>query len=696
MTGGTRSGAVAPDMTRDFTIAVDIGGTFTDLIGYDAREGRFLHAKSLSTPQDLVEGILACVERSGGELSGATQVVHGSTVAINTVLESKGARTGLVVTLGTRDVYTIGRGNRPDAYNLFFRRPRPFVPRSLTFEVPERVLATGEVATPLNEDAVAAACAGLREAGVDAVAVCFLHSYANPEHERRAGEIIRRELPAAYVSLSHEILREYREYERTSTTVVNSYIGPVVSRYIDALGGRLRDREFGGELWIMQSSGGVMAPAAAAQRPVAMMESGPVGGIIASAEVARRLGHANVIAFDMGGTTAKASLIRDSAPTVADGYYIGGYAEGHPVLSPVVDVIEVGTGGGSIAWIDEVGALKVGPRSAGAEPGPICYRRGGTEPTITDANVALGRIRPSAFMGGELDLDPAGALAGTAARVAEPLGLEPLTAAHGIVEIATAKMSLAVREVSVAKGYDPRDFVLLASGGAGPLHAVAIARELHIPLVIVPRFPGHFSAVGMLLTDQRHDLVQTIYGRLDQLDAACLEATYREMAARAGELIDVGRLRLEAFLDMRYAGQDFTLPVPLEEQDLSPDGLERIRRRFDEVHQRRYGHHAADEHTEVVNLRVTGFGRRDKPELTDAGGGGGSSEPADRALVHFESGAAPVSAPIYAREELRAGDSFEGPALVEEYASTTVVFAGDLVTVADQLELVVEVRGKHE
>ncbi len=687
--------AVAPGGTRDFTLAVDIGGTFTDLIGYDARARRFLHAKSLSTPRDLVDGILACVQRSGADLSDATQVVHGTTVAINTVLETKGARTGLMVTRGTRDVYSIGRGNRPDAYNLLFRRPRPFVPRSLTFEVPERVLATGEVATPLDEDQVIAACAKLREAGVEAVAVCFLHSYVNPEHERRAGDLIRRELPDTYVSLSHEILREYREYERTSTTVVNSYIGPVVSRYIESLDGRLRDREFRGELWIMQSSGGVMAPGTAAQRPVAMMESGPVGGIVASAQVGRGLGFGNVIAFDMGGTTAKASLIRDSVPTVTDGYYIGGYAEGHPVLSPVVDVIEVGTGGGSIAWIDEVGALKVGPRSAGADPGPICYCRGGTEPTITDANVALGRIRPSAFMGGEFNLDAGLGLAGIAERVAQPLGLDPLAAAHGIVAIAIAKMSLAVREVSVAKGYDPRDFVLIASGGAGPLHAAAIARELHIPQVIVPRFPGHFSAVGMLLTDQRHDLVQTIYARLDQLDTDRTRATYDRMAGRLGELIDAERLRIEAFLDMRYAGQDFTLPVPVDRQDLADDGLRRIRRRFDEVHQRRYGHSAPDERAEVVNLRVTGLGRRERPDLVDAPRPGNASPAPDRALVHFEAGGEPVSAPIFAREGLAPGYELEGPALVEEYASTTVLFAGDRVTVADSLELVIDVHGPH-
>jgi N-methylhydantoinase A len=681
-------------MGNDFSIAVDIGGTFTDLIAYDVAAGRFLHAKTLTTPSDLVDGVLACVEKSGGDLAAATEVVHGSTIAINTVLEAKGSRTALLVTRGTRDVYSIGRGNRPDAYNLFFRRPRPLVSRALTLEVPERMLASGEELAPLDEEAVVAACRELRGADVDAVAVCFLHAYVNPVHEQRAGEIVRLELPGSYVSLSHEIVREYREYERTSTTVINSYVGPIVSRYVDVLSDRLRERGFDGVLWIMQSSGGVMAPETAARRPVAMMESGPVGGIIAAAEVGGQLGFPNVIAFDMGGTTAKASLIRDRTPTVTDGYYIGGYSEGHPVLSPVVDVVEVGTGGGSIAWIDEVGALKVGPRSAGADPGPICYSHGGTQPTITDANVVLGRIRPGAFMGGEMSLDLNGALAGIGERVAVPLGIDTLAAAHGIVEIAIAKMSLAVREVSVAKGFDPRDFVLLACGGAGPLHAVAIARELHIPQVIVPRFPGHFSAVGMLLTDLRHDLVQTIYARLGRVPPERLLATYSEMAARLAELIEPARLRIEAYLDMRYAGQDFTLAVPTDGGELERGELAAIRSRFDQVHQRRYGHHASGEEVEIVNLRVTGLGRREKPQqlprTADAGHRGTSHM---RAPVHFVPGAASVETPVYEREALAPGTQFDGPALVEEYASTTVLFAGDHLTVAPSLELLIDVDG---
>src|SRR5580700_12164308 len=385
-------------------IAVDIGGTFTDLIAFDEHSKRIQHAKSLTTPRDPVEGLINCIRKTDLDPSSIDSLIHGSTIAINTLVERKGATVGLIVTRGTRDVYIIGRGNRPEAYNLFFHRPRPLVPRHRTIEVSERMYASGEIREPLNVECVKAACAELAEGGVEAVAVCFLHSYANPEHERIAGKIIEEALPGRYISLSHEILREYREYERMSTTVVNSYIGPKVGGYVRSLQSKLDTLGFRGELTIMQSNGGVMSPQAAIRRPVMMMESGPVGGIIASAEIGKTLGYKNVISFDMGGTTAKASLVQAGEPTMSEGYYVGGYASGHPVMMPVVDVVEVGAGGGSIAWIDEVGALKVGPQSSGADPGPISYCRGGPEPTITDANVILGRIGVRDFLGGEMRL----------------------------------------------------------------------------------------------------------------------------------------------------------------------------------------------------------------------------------------------------------------------------------------------------
>ena len=470
-------------------VAIDIGGTFTDLIGFDTEAGRFVEAKSLTTPAQLTRGITDCIRKSGLNAAAIDELIHGSTIAINTLIERKGAKTGLIVTRGTRDVYAIGRGNRPEAYNLLFHKHRPLAERHLIREVNERLFATGEVHEKLQAASVEAACATLKTAGVEAVAVCFLHSYANPEHERQAGAMVRAALPDAYLSLSHEILREYREFERTSTTVVNAYIGPKVGGYVRSLKDDLGKVGFRGDLAIMRSNGGVMTPEVATDRPVAMMESGPVGGIIASARVGHALGFPNVISFDMGGTTAKTSLIRDGEPTMAPGYYVGGYASGHPVMLPMIDVVEVGAGGGSIAWIDEIGALKVGPQSAGADPGPICYRGGGTEPTITDANVVLGRLDPDNFLGGQMKLDAEAAARGIREKIAAPLKMELTAAAQAILDISISTMSLAVREVSVKKGFDPRDFVLVAAGGAGPLHIAAVARELHVPKMIIPLFP---------------------------------------------------------------------------------------------------------------------------------------------------------------------------------------------------------------
>src|ERR1700752_3869842 len=515
------------------TVAIDIGGTFTDLVGFDDKAGKFVEAKRLPRPPELTQGILDCIRKSGLKAAAIDELIHGSTGAINTLIERKGALTGLIVTRGTRDVYIIGRGNRPEAYNLLFHKHRPLVSRRLTREADERVLATGEGYAPLDRASVQEACRFLWESGVEAVAVCFLHSYANPEHERAAGEMIRSKLPKAYLSLSHEILREYREFERISTTVVNAYIGPKVGGYVKSLKSSLGDIGFHGDLSIMRSNGGVMTPEVATEHPVAMMESGPVGGIIASARVGHELGYPNVISFDMGGTTAKASLIRAGEPTLAPGYYVGGYASGHPVMLPMIDVVEVGAGGGSIAWLDDVGALKVGPQSAGADPGPICYRGGGTEPTITDANVVLGRLDPDNFLGGQMKLDADAAAHGIAEKIAKPLKIDTIAAAQAIIEIAISKMSLAVREVSVQKGFDPRDFALVASGGAGALHVMAIARELHIPTVIVPQFPSHFSALGMLAADERHDFIRTYYSDLATLDFGELAKVYEEMCDRA-------------------------------------------------------------------------------------------------------------------------------------------------------------------
>jgi len=672
-------------------VAIDIGGTFTDLIGFDDADRRFVQAKSLTTPGELGQGVIDCIRKSALAAAAIDELIHGSTIAINTLIERKGAKTGLVVTRGTRDVYIIGRGNRPEAYSLFFHRHRPLVPRHLTREVDERLLSSGEVHVPLDRAGIAEACRALAAEGVEAVAVCFLHSYVNPEHERIAGDMIRAAMPRAYVSLSHEILREYREFERMSTTVVNAYIGPKVGGYVKALKASLGDIGFRGALSIMRSNGGVMTPEIATARPAAMMESGPVGGIIASAQVGCALGFRNVISFDMGGTTAKASLVREGEPTMAPGYYVGGYASGHPVMLPMIDVVEVGAGGGSIAWLDDVGALKVGPQSAGADPGPICYRGGGNEPTITDANVVLGRLDPDNFLGGEIKLDAEAARRGIEEKIAAPLKLDAIAAAQAIAEIAIAKMSLAVREVSVAKGYDPRDFALVASGGAGPLHVVAIARELYIPKVVVPLFPSHFSALGMLLADERHDFIRTFYCDLATIDFATLLKVHHEMVAQASATLrHAAQAQRQIHLDLRYVGQEFTLQVPVSVETIAAGDRAGIRAAFDALYEHRYAHHSPEEPVEMVNIRLALVGKRPKPVFPRLAASGGA-KPARERAVYFTDPRKASPCPVYQRETLGAGSKIAGPALIQEHGTTTVLFAQDALTVAPSGELIITV-----
>jgi len=676
------------------TVAVDIGGTFTDFLGYDDSTGRLLSAKSSSTPGELARGILNCLEKISLPAGEIQTFVHGSTVAINTVVERKGARTALVVTRGTRDVYKIGRGNRPEAYNIWFRRPEPLVPRHLTFEVDERMAASGEVRIPFNEVRAADVAKCVAASEVDAVAVCFLHSWSNPDHERRMGDLLREALPHAYVTLSHEMLREYGEYERTSTSVLNAYIGPKVSTYIEGLEQMLEGHGFEGSLLIMQSNGGVMAPSTARVLPVAMLESGPVGGFIAAAQVGCSLGYQSVIGFDMGGTTAKTNLIREGEPTMSHGYHIGGYAEGHPMMLPVVDTVEVGSGGGSIARVDEVGSLRVGPVSAGAEPGPVCYGHGGTEPTVTDANVVLGRLDPQGFLGGEMLLDVDAARAAIRTRIAEPLGLSEIEAALAIVKIAVLNMSLAVRQVSVERGYDPRDFAMVAFGGAGPLHAMEVARTLHIPIVIVPNFPGQFSAAGMLMADLRHDFVRTYHRALNRADFGELALIVSELEAlahsrMASEHVDQARTSFRHFLDVRYAGQDSSIPLPVVPDRFGPDYAATVKTSFNEVHQHQFGYHDASQALELVSVRLTAVAHRTHDALPSAPMTASGGSALKRRTVVLESAAAPVDCAVYERSALPAGAKLEGPAIVQEYASTTVLFAGDRAEVAPTGELMV-------
>lgn len=674
-------------------IAVDIGGTFTDLVAVDD-DGQVHRSKTLTTPDDLARGIGECLKGANISVGGASFFVHGSTVTINAVLERKGARAGLITTKGFRDIYEIGRGNRPEGYNLFFKRPVPLVPRDLRLEVDERLYATGEVLTPLDEKSALASIAALKMAGVESVAVCLLHAYANPAHEQRLGALLHENFPAAYVSLSHEILREFREYERTSTTALNSYVGPLVKRYLVSLEKMLADSGFRGTFRVMQSNGGVMSAETAKKMPVTMMESGPVAGVIAAAHLGEELGCRQIISFDMGGTTAKSSLIKDFLPEVTSSYYVGGYVTGHPMMLPVVDIVEVGNGGGSIAWIDPAGGLKVGPQSAGAAPGPACYGKGGAQPTVTDANLIAGRIDPEYFLGSGIRLQRDKAAQAIMEKVGKPLGLPLEEAALGILTIANFNMSLSVRAVSVEKGYDPRDCVLVPSGGGGALHAMAIARELAVPRVIIPPMPAHFSALGMLMADLKHDYVQTFVRELADTTGKEIADAFAELEKSAtATLTEEGakpeQMTLRRFLDMRYRGQEYTLPVPVPEDLRTVTDFTVIRARFDQLHQEHYGHSAPKEPVMMVNLRLTALGRFDnKLPLSMASRAGDRGARGRRAVI-FDTQA--VDCPIYLRSGFAAGDQLTGPAVIEEVGATILVYPGDQMLVNEFGQLVIDV-----
>ena len=679
-------------------VGVDIGGTFTDLVG--CIDGRIVTSKTSTTPADPTLGVAESLRLADCDLPGLAEVLHGSTTAINTVLERKGARTALITTKGFRDVYAIGRSNRIEAFNLFFHRPKPLAPRHLTFELDERLDPNGNVLTALDLAAVEKLALHLRELGVDSVAVCLLHSYADPAHERAVGEVLRRICSNMFITLSHEILREFREYERTSTTVLNAYVGPRVRNYLQTLEGYLRGEKFKGKIHIMRSNGGVMSITQAQQQPVSMMESGPVAGMIGAGRLAKHLGIARCIGFDMGGTTAKASLITDGNPAVEEGYVIGDQASGQPMQLPVVDIVEVGTGGGSIAWVDGAGGLHVGPKSAGADPGPACYGKGSLDPVITDADVVLGRINARRFLNAAMQLDVAAAERAIALRVAEPLSLPVREGALGIVTIADTAMSLAVRAVSVNKGVDPRDTAMIAFGGAGPLHAVAIAREIFIPRVIIPKLPGTFSALGMLMASWRQDFVRTLIGNVDHLDASLVEKVFRELgedglAQLERDGIDKAGSDFRFYADLRYVGQEHALQIPVRDPSMLTGDTTEIRELFHVEHDQRYGQAAIGEALEVVNLRLV---------LTAARADTIAEEwmaepwtPTDEAPettrdVVFTDPAKPLKARILWRPALPAGMTFEGPAVVEEPNSTILIHPGDKVTVTPTGHLVIDLH----
>jgi N-methylhydantoinase A len=670
-------------------LASDIGGTFTDVAAFDEKSGRLLLGKALSTPARLVGGIAAAVDKAGARYRDAGAFLHGSTIAINTLLERSGAKTALLTTEGFRDVYEIGRINRPDAYNLYFRKHVPLVERALRFEVRERLTAEGEVHTALDEASVHAACDRLEAEGIAAVAIMLLHCYVNPAHEERVKAIVRERCPGAFVTASHELSQEYREFERCSTAVANAYIGPVVSDYLAGITAHLEQSGFAGSFLLVQSTGGLYESRQAREQCVRMLESGPAAGVIGAQALCRTLGLEDAVAFDMGGTTAKAGVIHRGEALTTGAVLVGGYNQALPVQIPMMDIFEVGTGGGSIASVTASGALKVGPQSAGAEPGPACYARGGTQATVTDANLVLGRLGADRFLGGEIKLDARTAERALREHVAEPLGIDVVRAAEGILRIAATAMSYAVKAVATERGLDAAAFALIAYGGAGPLHASAIAREIGMRRIVVPRAPGHFCAFGMLFADLRYDLVRTWFTRLADASFDAIEGVYSGLIedgkkALAATGIEPRRVALARSADMRYVGQEHPVTVALPQEVFRRRSREALKRRFDAEHLQRYGTCAPEEPAEIVSLRATVTGAMKKPPLERIARGGRVPSAAalrGRRSAYFSELGKAIATPTYVRDGLKAGNRIDGPALVEEHASTTVVLPGDRLRV---------------
>ncbi len=672
-------------------LATDIGGTFTDLVYLDEATGEIGTTKSSSTPPNFGEGIIATLKKSAVDARAVKHFVHGTTVVINALTERKGARTALITTRGFRDVLAIGRANRPDIYNLRFKKQPVFVPREHRFEVTERLDHHGATVTELDEADVLEVADRIQAARLDAVAVCFLHSYVNPSHELRCAEILRERLPDVWVSVSSDITKEWREYERSSTVALNAYVQPVVARYVNDLESSLRSEAIGCSLHVMKSNGGTNTFALAQAQPVHMVESGPVGGVIGAKAIGDALGLKNLITIDVGGTTAKTSLIDNGAVKFTTEYRIeqDAFNAGYPIKVPVVDIVEIGAGGGSIAWIDEAGTLKIGPHSAGAVPGPACYGQGGEAPTITDANLVLNRIDAEYFLGGEMRVDRQKSRAAYEP-LARHFGVDVEEAALGAVRLADANMVNAIKLVSVRRGYDPRDFALVAFGGGGSMHAVSLARELQISKVIVPVTPGTFSALGMLMTEPMQDFIRTRILLNDSDSLAEVEAIFNDMMAEATSfLVEAGyprdRIVFQRYTDMRYLGQEHTVKVPAERLD-----SEALAAAFHALHEQTYTFHL-DSPTQFVNFHLSGIVRQDPVDLSRyAPSPVGHTEPKGHREVYFEGRWHDTA--IYERDELPANKTLEGPCIIEEASASTVVPPG-MSAMLDELGNIVIATG---
>lgn len=688
-------------------VASDVGGTFTDNVAYDEATKRVTVAKVPTTPENralgTVQGLKHALDLQDATDGDVGYVGHGMTTATNAVIQRKGGRTALVTNEGFRDILLIGRQDRPSLYDIRQTRPPPLVPREDCHTVRGRLDPAGHEVTPLDENGLRAIAARLKADKIEAVAICFLHAYANPVHERRAKAILCVALPGVPVCASTDILAEFREYERTSTVVLNAFLMPIMEHYLASLTELLTDPAKGLGLredvpvMIMEASGGLMTVATARERPVHTVLSGPAGGVVASAYVAALSGFPDIITMDMGGTSTDISLILGGTPQVTREASL----ERTPIRIPVIDINAIGAGGGSIAWIDDGGALRVGPMSAEAVPGPACYGRGGTQPTVTDANLVLGRFGGDTRLGGELGLDEGVAKRAIEREIADPLGLDLVTAASGILRVANANMGRGIRVVSIERGHDPRGLTLVPFGGAGPMHGSPVARDLSIPRLLVPPAPGILCALGLLVADLRHDLSQTKLAAFADLSAAEAEAALAPMLAEARRMLADDRIprdrqRIEMHVEMRYIGQSFELRVALP--GFRAEEWAALVPAFHAEHRRRFGHSDPAARVEIVSFGVTARGLIDTPELPRPERG--SATPPEAALlgsrrVYFEA-AGPTGgnwrdSRIWRREALLADNEIIGPAIVEEISATTVLYPGDRARLDEFGSLIVEV-----
>jgi N-methylhydantoinase A len=668
-------------MKNSTRIAVDIGGTFTDLVAIDETTGEICSAKVPTTPKDLAQGVINAVEKSRINLGECSYFVHGTTVGVNALIQRKGAKTGLITTKGFRDVLEIARMSRDNMYNLWYKRPPPFVPRPLRLEVTERISVNGDVIEPLDISEVSKVIRYLKSHSVESIAVCFLHSYANPKHERMVGDILTRQLPNIPFSLSCVVAREYREYERTNTTVLDAYVKPLMSRYLSRLEQELKTRGFRGRIMIALSSGGMRDALVSTKTPIKVLNSGPVGGVVGTCNIASLLKLRNIIGIDAGGTSFDVSMVIEGKPTLAEQTTI----ESYPVLVPTIDIKSIGAGGGSIAWIDTGGHLRVGPESAGAEPGPMCYGRGGIKPTVTDAALLLGILDPHYFLGGSLELKPRLAAKGVG-ELGNTLGMTQEETAAGILSIAKANMAGAIREITVGQGQDPGEFELLSYGGATSMFVCDLASELGISTIIVPREPGNFSAWGMLYMDIIYDYSQTYVSSLTEDNRDTYNKIFNELeeegsTALKSEGVQTGSRKFIRSMGLRYEWQAHHLQVSVPQGRIDSKLIQNLNQSFQVIHEKNFGHRRPVG-VQTVNLRVQAIGILPKPRMNV------STQPTESVKAALKghrkvwiTGAGPVSFEIYDRAKLNYGNKIPGPAIIEEETSTTLIRDCDLAEV---------------